>query len=154
MFSTAILSQLTEDLRESQALVDVLEQQLAAARAEVGEWSRLIQLAELNSDPEPAGELAAGDTVPIGGVAKGALVSCPGWNDGRPVKIHDIEDSERWTSNTFVVYRDADATDGPFEYVHVPQDMQVTPCLPAPAAGAWFVGTPYAPAYTKLGAQT
>lgn len=58
MFSPPILSRLTEDLRLSQALVDNLEQRLAEARAEVAEWSRLIELAQ-DVQLAPAGVLVA-----------------------------------------------------------------------------------------------
>lgn len=97
------------------------------------QYGPLTLVTPADTEQAPVGTPGEG-TVPIGGVAPKSIVSCPGWNDGRPVTIVTVEDSERGEGQTFVTWRPADAVWPDTTPAHVASDMQVTPWTPAGGA--------------------
>lgn len=114
---------------------------LADARRRIREVERIVRsyrrdLADAVSEapgqvePEPA----AGDKVRLTDMqdrvegGETICVTCPDWNDGRPVRIFGIQDSPIDLTQRYVAWRPADVAGPGTRSARFASDMQVTIC--------------------------
>lgn len=70
------------------------------------------------------------ETVPIGGISPGTLVTHDEWNAGEPVRIISVEDDDPIGYTVKVVHDNGDGSTSERVRFGVPADFQVTPVSP------------------------